>query len=101
MKIDNFNKYNTKREVLSCACSSINHISILDYDEEENQCYLSIHLNNDVWYKRIWHAIKHIFGFKSVYGDFDEFIWDVEVAKQIAPIVNKMIEKEKNAENVD
>ncbi|MBD5294358.1 MAG: hypothetical protein HDS20_06015 [Bacteroides sp.] len=95
MEDKNSIQYSTKKEVLSCACNSIDHTSIIEYDEAENQCYLSVHLRNEVWYKRIWHAIKHIFGFKSAYGDFDEFIWDVEVAKQIAPIINKMIEKDK------
>ena len=38
--------------------------------------FKSLHLRPCGLWQRICHAIKYIFGFRSVYGDFDEFIFD-------------------------
>lgn len=79
-----------KEELLHCACHSLEHISILQYDKEEKECYLSVYLKKLPWYKRLIHGIKYIFGFTSSYGDFDEFIWNGETVDKILPILKEM-----------
>ena len=81
-----------QRVVLDCACSSDNHVMIGTFDEDNNEIYISIHLYNPIWYKRIWHAIKYIFGFKCVYGDFDEIIINKTNKYQFIELFNKIDE---------
>ena len=79
-----------ERQVIDCACSSDEHIILFSKNEDEDgyKCvYLSYHLQNDYWYKRIWKGIKYIFGFKSKYGDFGEVIIDKDNIDKFKEIV--------------
>lgn len=49
---------------------------------------MSIHLVSDSFWKRIWNAIKYIFGHCFIYGDFDEFIFKKEDANKLQAIVD-------------
>ena len=64
-----------KNEFFVCACHNFEHQFILIYDNDYNIIYMQIHLNtcNNI-FKRIGIAIKYIFGYKSRFGEFDEFI---------------------------
>ena len=79
-----------ERQVIDCACHSDEHILLFSKnDEEDYKCvYLSYHLQNDYWYKRIWKGIKYIFGFKSKYGNFGEVIIDKSNIDKFEEIVN-------------
>lgn len=61
-------------KVLICQCSDVNHQIIIRYDKEYNIAYASVYLSKLPLLKRIKNAIKYIFGYKSEYGDFEEFI---------------------------
>lgn len=61
-------------EILICACSSDEHQIILHKDEDCKMVYCSIHLVNLPFFKRLVMAIKYIFGYKCMYGNFEEFI---------------------------
>ena len=50
--------------------------------------YCTIHLNPLPWYKRIINGIKYIFGYKSIYGDFEEFIFDPRDGYKLYKIAN-------------
>lgn len=64
-------------KVYICECRSFNHQAIFYRDKEENRLYVSIHLvTHKNILKRIWYSIKYIFGYTSVYGCWDEFIFD-------------------------
>ena len=59
---------------IPCACKHPEHtITYSMYDDEED-VYMYVHLNHDRWYKRVWNALKYIFGYRCKYGHFDEFI---------------------------
>lgn len=63
--------------LLICSCGSKEHQLIIQKDEDTTSfVYLSVHLRPLPWYKRIKLAIKYIFGYKSCYGAFEEFIFD-------------------------
>jgi hypothetical protein len=59
---------------------------IFTYDD--NEVYVSIHLIPEYnIFKRIWNAIKYIFGYKCKYGHFDEFIFDKTDVKKLKKII--------------
>ena len=81
MKLIKTDDYPTdKRFFLTCQCHSNEHIASFDYlaptlDEhyEPVEVFLSVHLyDHKKWYKRLWAGIKYIFGYRSVYGNWDE-----------------------------
>ena len=79
------------RELLICKCSSDEHQIIFHWwdDDDDGEVYMSTLLNPEWrWYRRIWEAIKYIFGHRSKYGMFDEIILD----KNDIPKLEKIIE---------
>ena len=80
-----------KQELFICACNSVEHQLIMSYfaDEEDREVYCSMHLKPERnIFKRIWKAIKYIFGHRSIYGDFDEFIFKQEDADRLQQIAD-------------
>lgn len=79
------------KEILVCACHSVEHQVVISYDEEDNQAYISIHLVPlySFW-KRFVHGIKYIFGYRCKYGDFDEFLFKEEHAEKLQELVEKL-----------
>jgi hypothetical protein len=41
------------------------------WDPEEKEIYTDVYLPDKPWYKRIWLAIKYVFGYKCRYGFWD------------------------------
>lgn len=77
-------------ETFICQCDSPEHILIFYYfpDEKGGDVYATIHLKPDSFWKRIKNAIKYIFGHRSKYGDFDEFIFKSSDVDKLKKIVN-------------
>jgi len=64
-----------KPELFICECHSTNHQLVFMYDDDDNRTYVHVYLTT--WknpFRRIWVALKYIFGYKSRYGAWDEFI---------------------------
>ena len=61
-------------EILICACSSDEHQIVIHKDEEDKLIYCSIHLVTLPFWQRLLSAIKHLFGYKCKYGNFEEII---------------------------
>ncbi len=72
-----------KDELIICDCNSAEHQMVLRFDEEDKMVYVEIHLVPLAWYKRLWHGIKYIFGYKCCYGNFEELILSPKHARQI------------------
>ena len=75
-----------KDEIIICDCSSAEHQMALRFDDDKDlgrMVYVEIHLVPLVWYKRLWHGIKYIFGYKCCYGNFEEMILSPKHARQI------------------
>ena len=70
-------------KIIICDCSSAEHQMVLRFDEEDKMVYVEIHLVPLAWYKRLWHGIKYIFGYKCCYGNFEELILSPKHARQI------------------
>ena len=86
----------SKEDILICQCNSPEHQMFIRYwtddKPEEKEVYASVHLTMFPWYKRIWHAIKYVFGHRSIYGDFDEFIFRPEDYQKIQDIADYLKE---------
>ena len=70
-----------KSELFVCACSIPQHIFYATKYEDEPEFYFYTRLNNWLpWYRRIYHAIKYVFG-----GDceWDEVILEEHDAQRL------------------
>lgn len=80
-----------KNELFICECSNVEHQLIFTYfdDETDGDVYMSVHLisESNIW-KRIKNAVKYIFGYRSKYGDFDEFIFRSKDLEKLQNITN-------------
>lgn len=57
---------------IECDCHSDEHVLRFAYDPVDHDVYLSVFLNHwEPWYKRVWNAVRYVFGYKSKYGHFD------------------------------
>lgn len=67
-----------REEHFVCACHHPEHqffVSFYDKEfDERGVMYISPHLAQDPWWRRLITGIKYIFGHRSRYGAFDEII---------------------------
>lgn len=81
-----------KNELFICDCNNIEHQLVFSCDpfddKEDLMVFVNVHLIPNVWYKRIWNAIKYIFGYRCMYGYFDEFVFKSEDADRLQEVVN-------------
>jgi hypothetical protein len=91
-----------KQDLIICECHSTEHQIILSYSEDTDDkgnvypmCYAHIHLNKHGFWQRLKHGVKYIFGYRSRYGDFDEFIFNPKDAQKLQELVDYL-----NKENV-
>lgn len=81
-----------EEKLIRCMCHSPEHQLIIDYDEEDNIVYIEYHLRPLPFFQRIKHAVKYIFGHRSIYGDFDEVLVDKEYADYFIELGTKLKE---------
>lgn len=88
---------NWDKDVLICSCSSTDHQMIIYFNETDdashNQCYVHIHLTNRSFWRRVVYGIKYIFGRKSRFGAWDEFIFNYDDADKIQELANYLKKK--------
>lgn len=80
-----------ENELFICQCNSERHQLIFTYfpDDEVKTVYLAVHLIPERRIlKRIWLAIKYIFGKTCKYGHFEDFIFKKEDADKLQKIVD-------------
>lgn len=80
-------------EVLLCECNSTEHQIIIRYDREEQLVYCNIHLVKHGFWKRLKAGLKYIFGYKCIYGQWDEFVFTKEDSEKIKDIYNFLNDK--------
>jgi len=79
-----------------CSCGSYEHQINFDYWEDadgDKNVYMTIHLVEYPFWKRLWRGLKYILGHKSNYGNFDEFVFSKEHAgkfREIADILETL-----------
>lgn len=79
---------------LECSCGSLEHLVRFSYFEDEKDfVYLEIHLAPDrSFFRRLFNAIKYIFGHRSKYGDFDEILLDKNTVLKLKEACEKFLQ---------
>jgi len=86
-----------KHELFLCDCFSADHQMIITYVEDEGweDVYANVHLNHYYsFWQRLIIGIKYIFGQKSRYGAFDEFIFHPGDSAKLQKVVDYLKEVE-------
>lgn len=75
---------------LVCECNSSEHTLRYMYDQENKELYTEVYLNNhNSIFKRIYIAVKYIFGYTSKYGHFDCTIMSKKEASKLFHFLRK------------
>lgn len=83
------NSKNEDTDILLCDCFSAEHQIIVNYDKENKLVYFSVHLiTYQNIFKRIWVAVKYVFGYTSKYGHWDSVILNEQDKDKIQKIVD-------------
>lgn len=84
-----------KRLYIECYCHDNEHrVVFTRYEDNWNdkEIYLSYYLSNhDSLLKRIWTAIKYVFGYRSRYGDFGSTILTEKTTQQLRDFLNEAL----------
>ena len=78
------------KEILICDCNSTEHqmVFMTVGDEHPRECYVHVHLTKKRFLDRVKTAFRHIMGYKSRFGDWDEFILNPEDADKLQKVVD-------------
>lgn len=79
-------------EAIVCACGSLEHLLVVSA-EDIDYVVVSVHLSPKPFWQRLVGALKHIFGYRSKYGDFEEIILDAEKAHHLGESLSKWAQK--------
>lgn len=79
-------------EYFECSCHSPEHTLSLAFDDDEDlpAIYGHVFLGENPWYKRVWMAVKYVFGYKCKYGHFDEFVFNPEDCDRMIGLFKKL-----------
>jgi hypothetical protein len=78
-------------EFFECACYSDEHTLRFSYDPDENEMFTSVFLNQyRNIFKRLWIALKYVFGYKCKYGHWDCFLMRPEDAERLKRLLDRM-----------
>jgi len=97
-------KWDEDSIIIGCDCGSNEHqivVSIWPEVNDDEQCefFLAPHLRiYDGFFKRLWAAIRYVFGHKSRYGHFGEIVLTPNDVREMFRFFDKHIDRlEKNA----
>ncbi len=93
------------KEIIVCECFSTEHQVAITYiqadnkDEADEMCF-EVHLTpGKGFFKRIIGAIKYVFGYRSRYGDWDEFIFNPKDCEKLILYLQEL--KNSNRDRTD
>jgi hypothetical protein len=82
------------KEILICKCNSDEHQYLVYYSNDEYpMVYIHPHLIKRSFWYRLKYGLKYIFGYKTQYGAWDEFIINPDDVDKIENIV-KFLKKD-------
>lgn len=79
-----------KAEIMVCQCSSTEHQVVYYHNQGDNEVYMHVHLSSGPWWRRIWPAVKYLFGHRSRYGNWDEFVLGPEHVGQLRELADRI-----------
>lgn len=78
-----------------CQCGGAEHTLRFVLNKEDDELYTSIFLNDwQRWYKRLWVAVKYVFGYKCKYGHWDCWILRRDDAERLHSMLYEFINRE-------
>lgn len=81
---------NDIQELFICECGDPEHQLIMTADNDWGSVFCHVYLKPRGFFKRVWSALKYICGHRSIYGDFSEFIFDVDDADRLQLVVDHL-----------
>jgi hypothetical protein len=81
-----------------CECRSPEHVIQLIANTEKADptvLYISVQLTPLPWRKRLWGAIRYVFGYQCRYGHWDEAMIGAEEALHVHDFLSKTLEEKK------
>jgi len=103
MKNNNiFGIQNMKNEYFECACHSPEHrlVFTCDIGDEFSEIWTEVYLHTyENIFKKIWTAIKYVFGYKCQWGHFDCFVLQEKDARRLRDMLDKFIQKISDEKN--
>jgi len=93
-----------RKELFVCECEWSAHQLIFMYekgiDPMDEEIYASVYLNTYMgFWKRLVHGVKYIFGFKSIYGEFDSVILNPDDHERLQAVATQLTELYNKREN--
>jgi hypothetical protein len=91
-------RMNVENRYFECACHSDEHRLVfqLDLDDKHPEIYVSQFMHHwNPWWKRVWIAIRYVFGYKCKYGHFDCWIMKPEDAEKLRSMLDEFIKNSK------
>ena len=85
------------QELIVCDCADPEHQIIFRGDRSDgvSWVFMTVHLCKLPFFKRLWHGLKYIFGYRCKYGDFDELVLSSKHIKALENVVNYLKFEEK------
>lgn len=91
-----------KIDYVDCSCNSPDHVLRFSYDLEENELWIEIQLiQYRNIFKRMWVAIKYIFGYQCRYGHWDCWLLNPKDCEKIQNILQRIVDNIKINKNED
>lgn len=81
------------QHLMICSCNSTEHQVVFFKSDNYPEVYMHVHLVNRSFWYRLKYGIKYIFGYKSRYGAWDEFILDHTHAETLSEIAEHVIDE--------
>lgn len=80
------------KEYFECICDSSEHVFRLAwFDDEPDEVYVDTPLINGSFWHRLTAGVRYIFGHKSRYGHFDEFVLNPQRVRTMRDSLNKFL----------
>jgi hypothetical protein len=87
-----------EKQWFDCACAWPEHTLRFVYDPDEGDLWTEVHLTHDVWWKRLWTAVRHVFGYKCKYGCYDCWLMKDEDVDRLIDLLQRKKERMKNVD---
>jgi hypothetical protein len=80
-----------KEKIVFCSCRSLDHVFKFVHFTDDMWVYLETHLSKTNLFRRLWYAIKYVFGYESHFGATDEVVLTLEQIKDINLFLESVI----------
>lgn len=84
-------------EYFDCSCDTAEHTLRMTYflddfgNMEEDEIYAEIHLSKYGFWRRVWKALKYVFGYKCRYGHWDCWILKRTDAERLKALIERYL----------